>query len=49
MEAMHFSHSPYQNFFEYTFVSHPGGPNEQFGTQEKLSKGGGGGGGGGAS
>ena len=26
-----------QNFFEDTFVSHPGGPNEQFGTHEKLS------------
>ena len=31
------SHSPNQNFFEDTFVSHPGGPNEQFGTHEKLS------------
>ena len=31
------SHSPNQNFFEDTFVSHPGGPNEQFGTNEKLS------------
>ena len=41
------SHSPNQNFFEDTFVSHPGGPNEQFGTHEKLSWGGGGGGGGG--
>ena len=36
------SHSPNQNFFEDTFVSHPGGPNEQFGTHEKLSWGGGG-------
>ena len=35
------SHSPYQNFFEDTFVSHPGGPNEQFGTHEKFSWGGG--------
>ena len=35
------SHSPNQNFFEDTFVSHPGGPNEQFGTHEKLSWGGG--------
>ena len=35
------SHSPNQNFFEDTFVSHPGGPNEQFGTHEKLSLGGG--------
>ena len=34
------SHSPNQNFFEDTFVSHPGGPNEQFGTHEKLSWGG---------
>ena len=31
------SHSPNQNFFEDTFISHPGGPNEQFGTHEKLS------------
>ena len=31
------SHSPNQFFFEDTFVSHPGGPNEQFGTHEKLS------------
>ena len=31
------SHSPNQIFFEDTFVSHPGGPNEQFGTHEKLS------------
>ena len=31
------SQSPNQNFFEDTFVSHPGGPNEQFGTHEKLS------------
>ena len=36
------SHSPNQNFFEDTFVSHSGGPNEQFGTREKLSCGGGG-------
>ena len=34
------SHSPNQIFFEDTFVSHPGGPNEQFGTHEKLSWGG---------
>ena len=34
------SHSPNQNFFEDTFVSHPGGPNEQFGIHEKLSWGG---------
>ena len=31
------SHSPNQFFFEDTFVSNPGGPNEQFGTHEKLS------------
>ena len=31
------SHSPNQIFFKDTFVSHPGGPNEQFGTHEKLS------------
>ena len=31
------SHSPNQIFFEDTFVSHPVGPNEQFGTHEKLS------------
>ena len=31
------SHSPNQNFFEDTFISHPGGPIEQFGTHEKLS------------
>ena len=31
------SHSPTQNFFEDTFVSHPGGSNEHFGTHEKLS------------
>ena len=33
------SHSPNQNYFEDTFVWHPGGPNEQFGTHEKLSLG----------
>ena len=37
------SHSPNQNLFEDTFVSHSGGPSEQFGTHEKLSWGGGGG------
>ena len=31
------SHSQNQIFFEDTLVSHPGGPNEQFGTHEKLS------------
>ena len=31
------SHSPNQTFFEDTFVSHPGGPNEQFETHEKWS------------
>ena len=40
------SYSPIQKFFEDTFVLHPGGPNEQFGTHKKLSWGGGGGGGG---
>ena len=30
-------HSPNQILFEDTFVSHSGGPNEQFGTHEKLS------------
>ena len=34
------SHSPNQFFFEDTFVSNPWGPNEQFGTHEKLSWGG---------
>ena len=34
---------PNQFFFEDTFVSYPGGPNEKFGTHEKLSWGGGGG------
>ena len=34
------SHSPNPNFFEDTFVSNPGGPNEQFGTHEKLPWGG---------
>ena len=37
-----FSHSP-NHFFKDNFVSHLGGPNEQFGTYEKLSLGGGGG------
>ena len=37
------SHSSNKIFFEDTFVSHPGGPNEQFGTNEQLSWGGGGG------
>ena len=32
-----FSHGPYQKIFEDNFVSHSGGPNEQFGTHEKLS------------
>ena len=31
------SHSPNQYFFKDTFVSHQGGPNEQFGTHKKLS------------
>ena len=30
------THSPNQNFFEDTYVSHPGGPNEQFGTHENC-------------
>ena len=30
-------HIAQTNFFEDTVVSHPGGPNEQFGTHEKLS------------
>ena len=38
------SHIPNQIVFEDTFVSHPGGTNEQFGIHEKLSWGGGGGG-----
>ena len=31
-----FSHSPYQNIFENNFVSHLGGPNEQFDNHENL-------------
>ena len=42
METMHF-HIAHTNFFEDIFVSHSRGPNEQFGTHEKLSGGGGGG------
>ena len=34
--VMHF-HIAHTKFFTDTFVSHPGGPNEQFGTNEKLS------------
>ena len=34
-----FSHSPYQIVFEDNFCSHSGGPNEQYGTHEKLSLG----------
>ena len=34
-----FSHNPYPKIFEDNFVSHSGGPNEQFGTHEKLSLG----------
>ena len=30
-----FSHSPYQIFCEYNFVSHSEGSNEQFGTHEQ--------------
>ena len=36
METIHFS---YQNFFEDTFVSHSGGPNEQFGSHENWMPG----------
>ena len=36
IETMQF-HIAQTNFFKDTFVSHPGGPNEQFGTHEKLS------------
>ena len=37
IETMQFHIAQTKNFFEDTFVSHPGGPNEQFGTHEKLS------------
>ena len=40
IETMHFQ-IVHTKFFEGTFVSHPGGPNEQFGTHEKMSWGGG--------
>ena len=36
METMHF-HITHTILFEDTFVLHPGGPNKQFGTHEKLS------------
>ena len=36
------SHSPNQNLYEDTFVSHSGGPNEQFGTHKSCPGGGGG-------
>ena len=36
IETMHF-HIAQTKFFEDTFVLHPGGPNEQFFTNEKLS------------
>ena len=36
IETMQF-HIAQTIFFEDTVVSHPGGPNEQFGTHEKLS------------
>ena len=42
IETMQFHIAQTKIFFEDTFVSHPGGPNEQFGTHEKLSWGGGG-------
>ena len=32
-----FVHSQYKNSFKDNVVSHSGGPNEQFGTGEKLS------------
>ena len=37
IETMQFHIAQTKTFFEDTFVSHPGGPNEQFGTHEKLS------------
>ena len=42
IETMQFHIAQTKLFFEDTLVSHPGGPNEQFGTHEKLSWGGGG-------
>ena len=40
IETMQFHIVQTNFFFEDTFVSHPGGPNEYFGTHEKLSWGG---------
>ena len=36
MKTMYFHIAHTNFFFEDTFVSRPGGPNEQFGTHEKL-------------
>ena len=44
MAIMHF-HIVHTKYFKDNFVSHSGGPNEQFGAHDKLSCGGGGGGG----
>ena len=41
IETMQFHIAQTKIFFEDTFVSHPGGPNEQFGTHEKIVLGGG--------
>ena len=38
IETMQFYIAQNQIFFEDTFVSHPGGPNEQFGTHETHEK-----------
>ena len=37
IETMQYHIAQTKIFFEDTFVSHPGSPNEQFGTHEKLS------------
>ena len=37
IETVKFHIAQTKFFFEDTFVSHSGGPNEQFGTHEKLS------------
>ena len=37
METMHFHIAQTKIFFEDTFASHQGGPNEQFGTHKNLS------------
>ena len=36
IETMQFHIAQTKIFFEDTFVSHPGGPNEQFGTHENC-------------